>query len=59
MYNLELAEWERIKKNTTSKNKDFTAHKPPSRATVKQQLKQFQKEGQFDRKKQIKFDIER
>ena len=55
MYNLELAEWERIKKNTTSKNKDFTAHKPPSRATVKQQLKQFQKEGQFDRKKQIKF----
>ena len=59
MYNLELAEWERIKKNTTSKNKDFTAHKPPSRVTVKQQLKQFQKEGQFDRKKQIKFDIER
>ncbi len=58
-YNLELADWESRKINISEKETDNAVLAPPSRQSVKQQLKQIQAEGKTDRNKQRKIDRER
>ena len=56
-YNLELADWESRKENLPKK--DEVIKEPPSKQSIKQQLKQIQAEGKTDRNKQRKIDRER
>ena len=58
-YNLELADWERRKERIINTKETTELPAPPSKQSVKQQLKQFQAEGKMDRNKQRKIDRER
>lgn len=55
-YNLELADWERRKERIINTKETTELPAPPSKQSVKQQLKQFQAEGKIDRNKQRKID---
>ena len=58
-YNLELADWEQRKERIINTKEPTELPAPPSKQSVKQQMKQFQAEGKTDRNKQRKIDKER
>ena len=58
-YNLELADWEQRKERILNTKETAELPAPPSKQSVKQQLKQIQAEGKTDRNKQRIFDMER
>ena len=58
-YNLELADWEQRKERILNTKETAELPAPPSKQSVKQQLKQFQAEGKMDRNKQRKIDREK
>ena len=58
-YNFELADWEQRKERILNTKETAELPAPPSKQSVKQQLKQFQAEGKTDRNKQRKIDRER
>ncbi len=58
-HNLELTDWEQRKERIISTKESSELPAPPSKQSVKQQLKQFQAEGKMDRNKQRKIDRER